>query len=64
MEDEITHNSATIYKLLHEWEAVQKNIWFKAGSIGPTVGRANTEAENRIFFCTAQPKECDNIFII
>ena len=49
-----------IYILLHEWE----NIWFKAGSIGPTVGRANTEAENQIFSCTAQPKECDNICII
>ena len=28
--------------------AVQQNIRFKAGSIGPTIGRANTEAENRI----------------
>ena len=27
------------------------------------VGRANTEAENRIFSCTARPKECYNIFI-
>ena len=44
--------------------AVQKNIRFEAGSIGPTVGRPNTEAENRIFSCTAWPKECDNIFII
>ena len=29
--------------------AVQENIQFEAGSIGPTVGRANTEAENPIF---------------
>jgi len=26
--------------------AVQDNIWFKAGSIGPTGGKANTEAKN------------------
>jgi len=45
-------------------QAVQENIRFEAGSIGPTIGRANTEAENRIFSCTARPKECDNIFII
>jgi len=44
--------------------AVQEYIQFEAGSIGPTVGRANIEAENRIFSCTARPKECDNIFII
>ena len=44
--------------------AVQENIWFKAGSIGPSVGRANTEAKNRIVSCTTRPKECDNIFII
>ena len=50
--------------------AVQENIWFKAGSILFLAvfyfshGRANTEAENWIFFCTARPKECDNIFII
>jgi len=44
--------------------AVQEKIWFKAGSIGLTVGRANTEAENRIFSCIARPKECDKIFII
>jgi len=44
--------------------AVQENIRFKACSIGPTVGRANTKANNRIFSCTARPKECDNIFII
>ena len=44
--------------------AAQENIQFKAGSIGPTVGRANTKAENRIFSCTARPKESDNIFII
>ena len=46
--------------------AVLQNIRFKAGSIGPTVGRANTEAENQIFSCTARPKECDKniIFII
>jgi len=44
--------------------AVQENIRFEAGSIGPTVGRANTKAENQIFSCTAQPKECNNIFII
>ena len=36
---------------------VRENIQFKAGSIGPTVGRANTKAENR-------PKECDNTLII
>jgi len=29
--------------------AVQENIRFKAGSIGPTVGRANTEAESEYF---------------
>jgi len=50
--------------LLHEWRAVQENIQFKAGSIGPTIGRANTEVENRIFSCTARPKECNNIFIM
>jgi len=44
--------------------AVQENIRFKAGSIGPTVGRANTKAESRIFSCTARPKECNNILII
>ena len=44
--------------------AVQENIRFEAGSIGPTVGRTNTEAKNRIFSFTARPKECDNIFII
>jgi len=44
--------------------AVQENIRFKAGSIGPTIGRANTKAENQILSCTARPKECDNIFII
>ena len=44
--------------------AVQENIRFKAGSIGPTVGRANKDDENRIFSCTARPNECDNIFII
>jgi len=44
--------------------AVQENIRFEAGSISPTIGRANTEAENRMFSCTARPKECDNIFII
>ena len=56
-------------------KAVQENIHFKAGSIGLTIGRANTAsleskggpilpALNRIFSCTAQPKECNNIFII
>ena len=44
--------------------AVQENIQFETGSIGPSVGRANSEAENRIFSCTARPKECDNIVII
>ena len=39
--------------------AAQENIQFKAGSIGPTIGRANTEAKNRIFSCTAQAKECN-----
>ena len=37
--------------------AAQENIWFEAGSIGPNVGRANTEAENQVFFCTDQPNE-------
>jgi len=32
--------------------------------IGLTVGRSNTEAENRIFSSTARLKECDNILII
>ena len=45
-------------------KAVQENIWFEAGSISLTVGRANTEAENRIFSCTARHKESNNIFII
>ena len=26
-----------------------QNIWFKVGSIGLTIGRANTEAENRSY---------------
>jgi len=52
-----------IYILLHEWEDSTENIWFKAGSIGLTVGRANTKAENRIFSRTARPKECNNIII-
>jgi len=44
--------------------AVQENIQFKVGSIGPAIRRANTEAENQIFSCTARPKECNNVFII
>ena len=44
--------------------AVQENVQFEAGSIGPTVGRSNTEAKNRVFSCAARPKECDNEFII
>ena len=44
--------------------AVQENIRFKAGSIGPIVGRTNTEAENRISSCTARPKECNNILYL
>ena len=43
---------------------VQENIWFKAGSVGPTEGRANAEAENQIFSRTALPKECNNRLII
>ena len=43
---------------LHE---LQENIRFKAGSIGPTTGRANTEAFNQIFSCTVRPKERNNI---
>ena len=41
--------------------AVQENIRFEACSIGPTVGRANTEAENQIFSFTGRPKECNSI---
>jgi len=41
--------------------AVQENMRFEAGSIGLTIGRANTEAENQIFSCTARTKECNNI---
>ena len=44
--------------------AVQENIRFEASSIGQTVGRDNTEAENQIFSCNARHKECDNIFNI
>ena len=44
--------------------AVQENIRFVDGNIGPTVGKSNTEAENRIFSSTARLKECDNILII
>ena len=44
--------------------AVQENIRFEAGGIGLTVGRVNKEAENRIFSCTARPKECNNAFNI
>lgn len=33
--------------------ALQENIWFKADSIGPTVGSANAEANKIIFSCTA-----------
>ena len=40
------------------------NISFKAGSIDPTKGRANAEAENRTFFCTIRPYEYNNRFII
>ena len=44
--------------------AVQENIRFEASGIGQTVGRDNTEAENRMVSSTARPKECDNIFNI
>ena len=43
------------YTLLHEWEVIQESIQFKAGSTGPTKGRVNAEAENRIFSCAAGP---------
>ena len=32
--------------------AVQGNIWFEAGSIGPTIGRANTVAEAELLRST------------
>ena len=51
-DDYITYNNNIIYYCT-SGRAVQENIRFKAGSIGPTVGRANTEAENQIFSCTA-----------
>ena len=60
-----TKNIYTYYR--RSGRAVRENIRFKAGkagSIGPTVGRTNTEGENRIFSCTARPKECNNIFVI
>ena len=43
---------------------VQESIRFKAGIVGPTEGRANTEAKNQIFSRTALLKECNNRFII
>ena len=47
---------------------VQKNIQFKAGRIGSTVRRANTEAMNWLFSCTARGanliKEDNNIWHI
>ena len=36
----------TEFKILYKWKTEQENIWFKAGSIVLTMGRANTEAEN------------------
>ena len=41
--------------------AAHKNIRIKACSIGPTIGRANTEAKNGTFSCIAWPNECINI---
>ena len=39
---------------------VRESIRFKAGGIGFTTGRANTEAKNQMFSHAAKPKECNN----
>ena len=57
-------NYDSTYILLHEWDGSTGEYSVRGWQYWPTVGRANTEAENRVFSCTARPKECDNIFII
>ena len=54
------NNYANMYILLHEWEGSTGEYLVQGD---PTTGRASTEAENRIFSCTAQPQECSDIFI-